>query len=92
MLVWSPHFSVLDSIFWLDSTHKIDADSYAPSASVPQIADSVELLDLSNLLTGRITETARFLGSNAGDGQVLAVRLLQKISINIKLWCYRQKV
>jgi len=62
-------------MFWLDSTLKIDRDLYAPSASVPQIADSVELLDLSNLLTGRIIETARFLGSNAGDGQVLVVNV-----------------
>ena len=53
-------------MFWLDSTLNIDRDLYAPSASVPQIADSVELLDLSNLLTGRITETARFLGSGFG--------------------------
>ena len=59
-------FCSLGLIFWLDSTLKIYADLYAPSPSVPQIADIVELLDLSNLLTDRIAETARFLGSGFG--------------------------
>ena len=27
MLFWTPHFSVLDSTFWLDSTLKIDSDA-----------------------------------------------------------------
>jgi len=63
--LFSAFFS-LGLMFWLDSTLNIDRDLYAPSASVPQIADSVELLDLSNLLTGRITEIARFLGSGFG--------------------------
>ena len=62
-------------MLWSPNIFKIDRDLYVPSASVPQIADSVELLDLSNLLTGRIIETARFLGSNAGDGQVLVVNV-----------------